>query len=384
MWHYDNKRLTGGFVIVGPSSISNELREFLEEHTFPFPIFNWTGEVFVKLVLLCPEAKKNWFPIVTSSPTIEDIHQWQEQLWNTPGSCYAPKDPLSVSVTIENDPSYRVAYFMRGHQLEKWETDFEFVHRLGLYNAGTNPLIVHSLSIRTITYEPLPRRLLVQAKMKGKFNPWRFIYKPIPSNGAVQEMLSPKMRKLDPGETEIHRLQLADSAIPGCYELEIEVGYQANGREIVSLPQRIRVCVCDAQMNSDTGNRLSLYVHGKHYDVLAKLILGMLEEKWKQVNAKMGTGWMVYLGPTIFDQEKGRQMPWVIQRIPIESISHEDGSIEGNLVDKPEILLTLDDVWGEIVHKGMSKMKLLELCELYGLDHKEVVRNLISENRIGR
>ena len=273
---------------------------------------------------------------------------------------------------------------MRGHQLEKWETDFEFVHRLGLYNAGTNPLIVHSLSIRTITYEPLPRRLLVQAKMKGKFNPFRFIYKPIPNNGAVQEMLSPKMRKLDPGETEIHRLQLADSAIPGCYELEIEVGYQANGREIVSLPQRIRVCVCDAQMNSDTGNRLSLYVHGKHYDVLAKLILGMLEEKWKQVNAKMGTGWMVYLGPTIFDQEKGRQMPWVIQRIPIESISHEDGSIEGNLVDKPEILLTLDDVWGEIVHKGMSKMKLLELCELYGLDHKEVVRNLISENRIGR
>ena len=192
------------------------------------------------------------------------------------------------------------------------------------------------------------------------------------------------MRKLDPGETEIHRLQLADFTAPGCYELEIEVGYQANGREFASPPHRIRVCVCEAQLNSDPGNRLLLYVHGKHYDVLAKLLLGMSEEKWKQVNAKMGTGWMVYLGPTIFDQEMGRQMPWVIQRIPIESISHEGGSIEGNPVDKPEILLTLDDVWGEIVHKDMSKMKFLEQCELYGLDPKEVVRNLISENRIGR
>lgn len=378
IWHFSNERLTGGFVILGASRISNDLHEVLERTEFPFSIFDWTGNNFAKLVTLCPKTRTRWFPgLATSSGDM--AAQWRSHLLHPATAGYEMRSPLRLGVVPRFNPPFANAYFQREGRFQVWPTDFCYWHYLSLFNACRSPLIVRSIRIRTIAYHPLPERLLVQFKAKGLFDPLRMKYTPSTVEGSEVEVLAPNMRRLVHRETEAHHIEMAGSPKPGCYELQVLITYDGNGREATTEGPILRVCVCTDWIKDaagDPGNRLQVNVWRKHYDRLARRVLELPRDEWIRINASKTDDSIVFLGPTMHDDLHRRSTGWRIQSLPMRLLGKRaDGASEWEFLDQPNVLFDLGDVPGEEPprdpfehNQQMSELYGVPIDQLYGSD----------------
>ena len=162
VWQLSTTALTGGFVVVGPAPISNELFELLERTEFPFHIFNWTAENFVRLLGVCPQTRAKWFPDLRIHATDREVVTWREQLLRPSSSGFEMRQPLRLRLRPKyEDRPPQYAYFTRDGHFQKWDTARDFAHSLTLFNAARWPIILRSIRIRTLSRNPPPSRLLI-------------------------------------------------------------------------------------------------------------------------------------------------------------------------------------------------------------------------------
>jgi hypothetical protein len=350
IWHLSSCRLTGGFVIVGASRLSNELHELLERTDFPFSVFNWTDDNFVKLVAICPQARRRWFPGMAITPSADEVAGWRAHLFRAASAGYEMLHPLRAAIAPRYDPPFEYAYFSRNGRFEKWPTDVGFVHFLRLFNAWRWPLIVRSVAIRTLAYDALPSRVLVLNKPKGQVEPLRLKYMPAPVGGRDVEVLAPNAIQLVERETTTHFLELERRAQVGCYLLQVLVTYDGQGRTSVLEGPLIRVCVCSSfvdDASTDPTARLRLHVWRKHYDRLARRVLELPGVEWERLNASADADVQLTLGPTAHDELQRRPTAWTVQRTWLGPREERPNGSERILLDRAEVLLDLGDVVGE-------------------------------------
>jgi hypothetical protein len=351
VWHLSRGRLTGGFVIISASKLSNELHELLKRTDFPFSVFDWTDDNFVKLVAICPNARGRWFPDLEIAPSAEEAAGWRAHLFRAASAGYEMLHPLRVAIAARYDPPFEYAYFVRDGRFEKWTTNVGFVHFLQLFNAWRWPIVVRSIAIRTVAFDPLPERVLVLNKAKGLMEPLLLKYTPVQAGGRDVEVLAPNAISLTERETALHYLELCGPAEAGCYVLQALVTYDAQGRTSVVEGPLLRVCVCAAAIGdaaTDPANRLRLHVWRKHYDRLARRVLELPGEEWERFNARGAPGSYLSLGPTAHDELERRPTAWRVQRVfQGRPKAEADGSTTREMLDRVEVLLDLGDVPGE-------------------------------------
>lgn len=377
MWHFSNERLNGGFGIVGPGVISNELHEVLSRTEFPFSVFNWTDDNFAKLVLLCPATCGRWFPTVDLHPSPTEAQEWREHLLLPAASGYEIAAPLRFEVSPQYEPPHEFAYFLRDGNFEKWRTDFDFKHILTLFNACRWPLIIRSMKVRTISYQPLPERILVQLGPKGDFHPLLLRYTPSQIEGRDVEILAPNMLRLVHRETEAHCLEVNHPVAPGCYELQLVVKYDGNGRIWESHGRPFRLCACtDLIENStaDPGNRLRLHIVRKHYDLLARRLLELPESDWRRINSARHSDALLCLGPTMMDAIERRPPLLQVHSVPLVGREvADDGAVSFGFGETAEVLFDFGSVPDEVLpedpydhNERISALYGVPVGQLYG------------------
>ena len=367
--HHLDRRGLDAFAILGPSRLSNELRELLERNPFSFPVFDWTGDAFVKVVLIAEAARRRWFPQVSASVPPATIDGYRRMLFD---SALLPAGaPLELNITPRHVPPYQMAYFLRGEELHEYTTDFEFEHQVVLHNRGRLPLLVTELFIATEVYEPLPDRLLVQMKAKGEFNPLFMSYSPKPMVGHRCELLRSRMRQLQPGESELHFMKLDDCS-PGIYTLRITASFVYEGKTASLDACNLRVCACAGIARSDSPDRLLLYTWRGHYPGAAGAALRRSRQDWERVARAAGDDCLLYLGPIPMEESgrgPDRQMRALVRSIPAEG----DGASR-NL--RPELAIQVAD-WGDAVgdlapHDPLMTMR--SIAEFNGMTLTELAR----------
>lgn len=332
IWHLSAELLSGGFVIVGPGMLSNEVHELLARTEFPFSVFDWTGDNFVKLVGVCPETRERWFPALSPYWATEEAATWRAHLLTTERAGYEMANPLRFFVRRHFPNPAQYAYFERDGHFEKWETEVSFVHVLFLSNVAKWPIVVSSIRVRTLACEPLPRRLLVHEKALGVLEPLRLKYAPSPSEDGCVELLGETMRSLHSRETEPFLLEMTPPPPPGLYDLQIEVTYVGNGRSWTSEAARLQVCVLGRaleEIGSDPENRLRLWVVQKHYHRAARRVLSLPPETWARINEAYPGG----AGLVADDRSRlaGEEPHWHIVGAPTTNVLEDLGPIPGEV-----------------------------------------------------
>jgi hypothetical protein len=379
MWHLSSDRLTGGFVIVGASKLSNELHELLERTDFPFSIFNWTDDNFVKLVAICLDTQRRWFPGMAITPSSDEAAGWRAHLFRAASAGYEMLHPLRAAIAPRYDPPFEYAYFFRDGRFEKWPADVGFVHFLRLFNACRWPLVVRSIALRTLAFDTLPARVLVLNKPKGHLEPLRLKYIPVQAGGRDVEVLAPNAIQLVQRETATHFLELDGPAKAGSYVLQVLVTYDGQGHTHVVEGPLLRVCVCSSTVDNaaaDPANRLRLHVWRKHYDHLARRVLELPGDEWERLNATVHPDFQLTLGPTAHDDLQRRPAAWRIQRVSFGPREAEvDGSTTRTEFDRAEVLLDLGEVPGETRPRDPYEQNERTRA-LYGLTQEELAAAL--------
>lgn len=374
--HIDRRGIHA-FVIVGPSQLSNELRELLERNPFPFPVFDWTADAFVKAVLAVEPVCRRWFPSIVITLSADERKAYARELQSL---CLPPvAEPLEVGVEPRNQPPYQMAYFVRQGELLEYVTDFEYEHHIMLHNRGRSALLVTSLALKTMSHEPLPPRLLVQMKMKGEFNPLYFQYSPA-EVGASVELLAPNMRQLQPGETELHTMKLAGCS-PGIYRLRLSVEYRYEGQSLTTASADLTFCACAAVVRSNSSTHLRIHSWRGHYRAAAAVALSRPDSDWRLVAEAAGEDRMLFLGPVPL-AENGRGPDRSVRAtISIVPIAHHDDGATLKVEDATELC-----DWGEAIGDRAPTDPLVEAqsyADLHGItvkDYMQLRRSTLTGN----
>lgn len=376
IWHLAKLRLTGGFVVVGPSELSNELREILSAHPFPFRIYDWTGEAFARLVTLCADTRGKWFPnVVVPGLTSDERKAWRDLLFScgTGGTGYAPEHPLRVHVEVVHTPPFQQAYALFADTLVRFDTDERFEHRLCWSNVGDSQVMVTAIRVRTLARLPLPARLLLLRKLKGEFDPLRLDYV-LPRSGESNEILNGRVRRLDPGESECHALRLIGYTEPGVHDVEIVIDYFVSGVQRTAVAARLRVCAGASDPDAQT-ETLNLYVFRRYYERLAEALLQRPAD-WARIRSAATDEAMIYLGPTQVDAMATagdtRHVPWGVRRMRIE---RDPGDRRGSsLTNDVDEVVSLAEVTDEI-HPGPTieaqREQIEQIAAFYGLTYEQ-------------
>lgn len=290
--HHLHRKLHA-FVLIGPSQLSNDLRELLGNNPLAFPVVDWTAENFVRAMLASPVTRRHWFPEIDVVVSQEAADEHRRALFS---AAFPPARPLEVRVEPLHSPPFQRAYFLDGDALQQFDTDLAYQHALVLHNQTRASMIVTAVSVTTIAYRPLPERILVQMKMKGAYEPLTLTYRPAATPGAATELLGGRMRQLAPGETELHYMTL-EGAPPGVYHLRVHVTYLHQGRERRDEVCDLRLCACVETLQPPTVQRLQLFTWRGHYPGLARIALSRTEKELTAVAALLGENKLVYLGP---------------------------------------------------------------------------------------
>lgn len=365
--HVDRRGLHA-FAIVGPSQLSNELRELLERNPFPFPVFNWTGDAFVKAVFAVDSVRRRWFPSVAVSASADEQQAYSRELLE---QCLPPAaEPLEVSIEPRNRPPYQLAYFLRDGNLFEHTTDFEYEHLLMFHNRGRSALLITSIAITTLSCEPLPERLLVQMKMKGEFNPLHFPYS-VPDVGATVELLAPKMRQLQTGETELHSMKLVGCP-PGIYRLRVSVDYRYEGQALSTVAAELTLCACAEVVRSDSDRHLRVHTWRGHYRAAALVALSRPDADWSLVSGAAADDRMLFLGP-VPNAEIGRGTDRSVRAaITIVPLEVDDGGATLKLEEATQLC-----DWGEAAGDRAPADPLVEAqscADLHGITVQEYLQ----------
>lgn len=375
IWHLSNDHLTGGFVIVGPSRISNDLKEILERGAFPFSIYNWTAEAFAKVVMLCPETCQRWFPkLYADCPAVS--HGWRRQLFEAATSGFMVKDPLRVNLVPRYDPPFQYAYFVRDGHFQKWNTGFQFVHHLLTFNMSKVTVVVRAIRVRTLNFEPLPERILVLNKAKGRIEPRRLRYTPSQTADGVIELLDRIFLRLEYRETELVVLELDEGTPPGLYEYRVELDFDAGGQSFNRILPPFRVCVLPQTVARRSRPFLQLQVWRRHYDMAARRILDLPTSEWTRALQAEREGATLSFGPSFFDEIHQRPPLWRIYNLPSRPAAGDPDLLE--FVDMPEVVVDLGEIEGERAAPNPYTRNELQKA-LYGLTQKQYLSVLASE-----
>lgn len=371
LWTAGELDISGGYVIVTAADLTGEATDLIKRYK-GLPVLVWTGLDLARLIAVCPDTCARWFDKI--EPLGSSSISEQRSLLVPPIDLAVQQRSghLSISLRHEHTPPSRVAYFYQDEMLEKWNTDHWHVHLLSIRNMTGTTIIIHSIRVETFTYNPLPRRILVQRKAKGLYQPVRLEYTPIPEAGASLEILAPKVLSIPSKEPEIVRLELGSGLIPGLYEIGIVIGYQFSGRFLATKPKMIRFCACSESMEDEMENRLTLASWRKHYDVLAAKVLELSEEDWRLMNSAHSPDHIVYVGPNIWDEVFGRQHGWCVQRTRLGPIKKKGGR---TILDNSEMILDLGLVPGETLPLDMTSRVLRNrriLGEVFDLDEQQI------------
>jgi len=291
--HHLHRNLAA-FVIIGPSQLSNDLRDLLAASPFSFEVLDWTGENFVKAILACPTTRRRWFPDVDVDVSDSDASTYRSQIF---AGSFPPARPLEIRLEPRDRPPYQKAFFLVGDELHEYDTDLNYQHALVLHNRGRGSIIVTSITVTTLSYRPLPQRLLVQMKMKGAYEPLTLVYRPSREPGDFVELLRGRMRQLQPGETEVHFTTLDGARLEGVYHLRVHASYLCAGQERREEVRDLRLCVCSSTLDPPSIERMRLWTWRGHYPGLARVVLARPDEELARIVALMGDNKLVYLGP---------------------------------------------------------------------------------------
>lgn len=310
------------FVIVSTSDISNDLDHLLSEHQFPMPIHVWSGSTLEKIIFESPLAMKRLGLESQINTDKKNDVIYIERL----DKVYLPKEPVSLDVFHELDPPHAIDYLLiNNNQLVKAYTEKEFRLFTCVTNWGRFPFDIYSLSVVTSNYiNTTNQRILREIKPKGIYEPVKLIFNPTTTIGSEKNILQGKVFQVDAGKSEMISICLADSALPGFYEIYFKVRGKLSNKTITLFSPKFLLNIIDRNTNL-----LLLNVSGFHYDSPTQQILNYDDSTWE--NLKQLTtinNKTIYLGPSPYEiQNRIVDQKWYIRSVETLKTPIEDGYI---------------------------------------------------------
>jgi hypothetical protein len=165
VWHFGQTTIDR-FIIVGPSTISNDLHHLLEQQQFPMPISVWTYDVLEKFIQSSPRAMErlglNYDPVSDSQKlTVDDIPSYDQKL-------------AALDVVHELNPPYSFDYIKLDGEVIKAFTEYELRLLVTVTNLSQMPFLIHSVEVITLDHRTVNGRVLRLTKMKGIYKPLEF------------------------------------------------------------------------------------------------------------------------------------------------------------------------------------------------------------------
>jgi hypothetical protein len=343
LWKTGNGIVGGGFAIVGPGTLSNDLNELLSEtsHPFRFPIYDWTGEAFAKIVACCPASAARWFPAVSIPAAIaQSISHLRAELLRTSNAGGRAVVPLHASLYPVFDPPFQRAYWLQNDNVISADSSaVGFEHQLLLESRADHEIVIRRVRLRTLSWRALPGRMLLLNKMKGLIDPLVLTYDLVPEGGAEVDALARKSWRMHPGSADAFVLRLGTHTPAGLYDVEVLVDLITDGSSITATAGRFEVCVDP----SSAADILSLWVWRRFPDRAAEEILRR-PDQWNRLREPENASGLLFLGPTMYDDMEGRRLSWRVQRVPMKT---SPSGNEADFIDDAELLLELGDIADE-------------------------------------
>jgi hypothetical protein len=285
VWHHGRATIDH-FVIVGTSTISNELDFILQTHQFPMSIHIWTYVDLAQLIAASPRAMS--LLNLRSDPNSAASKSDYSLI-----GCY-PAAPISLDVVHWHDPPHAFDYVKVDGEITKAYTSTELRLLLSITNPSKTPLDVHTVDVVTVGYRQLTDRVLRLVKPKGLIEPIKVTFQPSQRCGSAVHVLEDRIWQIDACSTEHLVLVLDKAAGPGLYSVMFRIHGRCNGESITRLSPIFVFHV------EDTGtDLLTLQVVGRHYDSPAAQVLNLPRSAWKRLKREVKPQNMrVYLGPT--------------------------------------------------------------------------------------
>jgi len=290
IWHTRNHANIDHFVIVSTTSLSNDLMELLETHTYSFDINVWASDTLINIIANSPKALER-IGIVNGS---------YNQQYVLSGQLYERTSPITLFATHELNPPFSFHYLKCGNELTKAYSGYQFRYLISLKNTSEQTVDCLNFRVSTVDYVSNIDRVFVQHKAKGVFEPIEVKFSPTTTIGSAVSILENKLVKLNPYESEIFALTLGDNLIPGLYYLIISIDYILGDRK-----ETVNSTVFPLHISNKNEDHLNLQVFGKHYDDAAFDILKISGEEWTIIQNKLQrletTNTIAYLGRTMND-----------------------------------------------------------------------------------
>jgi Holliday junction resolvase len=332
IWHYGTITIDQ-FVIVTPSSISNDLIYLLEQQEFPIPISLWAGETLAGIIEQSPKAMER-----LGLEYIKDTEPAQ-LLAHIP--IYPPRF-FTLDVVHQLDPPYSFDYIKVDEDVVKAYSEYEFRLLIYMSNLTKAPITVQSLDVVTLHYQKITSRILRLRKAKGLYEPIEIQFSPSTVEGGESEILGKKVWQIEGGQGEIIALSLHLNARPGLYRLIFRASVLMNGKLTTQYSPQFMLFIQDK--NNDL---LNLQVFNRHYDSPTSLVLNLNEDEWsrlKQYTKKDDC--MIFLGPTFREAMYGyTDKNWTIRSCKIEKIDDREVRIDPQVPS--ELVLDLEGVIDE-------------------------------------
>lgn len=331
IWHIGNSPIDR-FVIVSPSGISNELRYFLEQKLFYFPVEVWHSDFLEKKISQSSKAMER-----LGMATFMANNDAQPEIF--------PPNEISFDVYHAFDKPYSFDYFLRDKAIVKAFSEQKFIVRAIINNPTNSDLTINEVNVRTVSFEPLNSRLLRQYKMKGIVEPIKLEFSPKDYPEGQSSLLSQsEIIEIKSGTHDHLSFILARKTRPGFYQFIFEL----IGR---FRQQTIKMYSPVFAMNKvhDNADIVRLCVVGKYYDSPVEKILSLTNEQWELLKAHKES--MIFLGQTMFGAIAGEQQKtWKI----IEMGAEQETELLDLGIPLEEKLYSSEDALGNILGKEIS------------------------------
>ena len=307
IWHHGRATIDH-FVIVGTSTISNELDFLLQTHQFPMSIHVWTDADLAHLIAKSPRAMSL---LNLTTDRTNNSHPLDHNLIG----CY-PAAPISLDVVHWHDPPHAFDYVRVDGEAIKAYTSTELRLLLSTTNPSQTPFEVHTVDVITLAFRQLSDRVLRLVKPKGFIEPVKVTFRPSQQCGSSVQVLGDRIWQINANSTEHLVLVLDKTTGPGLYSVMVRIHGRRDGESIMRLSPIFVFHVKDAGTDL-----LTLQVVGRHYDSPAAQVLNLPRSAWKRLKREVESkNTRVYLGPT--DHEIIRHKTdttWMIRSVKTES-----------------------------------------------------------------
>lgn len=360
-WHQGKAKIDR-FVVVGTTTISNDLDRLLQEHQYPIQIGVWTENTLEALIRSSVRAMERLGLAADASIQTFDLE----------GPFYYPSHSVRLVVEHQLNPPFAFDYLSLNQSYVKAVNDFQLRLLATVSNPMRSDLRINSFCAVTLGYETVEGRIVRLMKQKGIFTPIKLSFIPSINVGGTSDILKGRVWTVNGGSSETVALVLSKRTLPGLYQIAFRLDGDLDGKPITRLSPALAVHVLQ-----DGANVLRLYVLNRHYDSPALQLLDIDEPTWQRLKREAeDVTKMVFIGPT-YREIMVNQIDenWIVRSCPVDI--QRDGRGRINPANSSSILLdlkskvdeeifSLDDVmtrvtgtdkWFELVKRTLEQQR---------------------------